>query len=56
MQQPLAARFAALERGQSAVAAGAQRAMQLAMKAAEAHQSMSDRQDELQLALFRPIS
>ena len=47
MKQPVAARLVALERGQSAVAAGAQRAMQLAMKAGEAHEAMSDRHDEL---------
>jgi len=41
------ARLQTLEKGQTAVAAGAQRAMQLAMKAAEAQQTMSDRQDEL---------
>eukprot|EP00435_Cladocopium_sp_Y103_P066681 s77_g29.t1 len=42
-----AARLQTLEKGQAAVAAGAQRAMQLAMKAAEAQQTMSDRQDEM---------
>ncbi|CAL1170052.1 unnamed protein product [Cladocopium goreaui] len=42
-----AARLQTLEKGQTAVAAGAQRAMQLAMKAAEAQQTMSDRQDEV---------
>eukprot|EP00913_Durusdinium_trenchii_P005602 g5221.t1 len=36
-----------MERKQSAMAAGAQRAMQLAMKAAEAQQTLSDRQDEM---------
>lgn len=41
------ARLQTLEKGQTAVAAGAQRAMQLAMKAAEAQQTMSDRQDEM---------
>ncbi|CAK9074299.1 unnamed protein product [Durusdinium trenchii] len=41
------ARLQAMERKQSAMAAGAQRAMQLAMKAAEAQQTLSDRQDEM---------
>ncbi|CAJ1384387.1 unnamed protein product [Effrenium voratum] len=43
-----AARLQTLERGQAAVAAGAQRAMQLALKAAEAQQAMCEQQDELQ--------